>query len=396
MKATDNPFSFQAIQVYAVTIFFYAVVYMVLMILPFHALSIGATQTEIGLIMGITMFTSMFSRPIAGSMIDKHGASKVFVIALLVFMVSLLGYFIDSLWALGIVRLIQGAVAAFFSTAMEIVTIQLLSAKARGKGLSMYSLMTMVPSTFGPAAALWMKDLMPMVWIFALFFVMGILNFGFSLVVSRKVSATDSKQKDVTREPGLWKNNSLIVSSAIMLLVSVANGAIFTFLPLYLEANHSSYGSIYFLTQTLTLVASRFVGSRYIPSDGTMSKGFILAMVGFASVGTLLISLWYTLPVLLIAAVCNGIAFAMIYPSLLTFVSFNVPDHARGFLLGLFIGAADLGFALGQLVMGPVTDWFSYRTMYLSCVAMLVLAGLMPMFYKKQNAASLANQAVSG
>jgi predicted MFS family arabinose efflux permease len=67
----------------------------------------------------------------------------------------------------------------------------------------------------------------------------------------------------------------------------------------------------------------------------------------------------------------------MLYPSLLTFVSFSVPDHARRILLGLFIGAADLGFALGALAMGPLADWFSYRTMYLTCASMLVLAGFL-------------------
>ncbi|MGB8954568.1 MAG: MFS transporter [Tumebacillaceae bacterium] len=396
MEAKDNPFSLQAIQVYSVTILFYAVVYMVLMILPFYSLSIGASQAEIGLIMGVTMFTSMFARPIAGTMVDRHGASKVFVIALFVFMISLLGYFVPNLWAFGIIRLVQGVVAAFFSTAMEIVTIELLSSKVRGQGLSLYSLATMVPSTFGPAVALWLKDIVPMAWIFGLFLAMGVANFIFSIVVSRKVGARQVEKKHVVREPGLWKSRVLVVSSGIMMLASVANGAIFTFLPLYLESNHSTYGSLYFLVQTLTLVACRFVGRKYIPSDGTLPQGLVVSMAGLAMAGSLLISLWFTLPVLVIAAVCNGIAFAMLYPSLLTFVSFSVPDHARGFLLGLFIGAADLGFALGALVMGPLADWFSYRTMWLTCVAMLVVAGVLPLLYKRGRAGALSNQAING
>ncbi|KEO82859.1 staphylopine family metallophore export MFS transporter CntE [Tumebacillus flagellatus] len=377
----DNPFAWQSVQVYAVTIFFYAVVYMVLMILPFYSLTFGATQTEIGVIMGVTMFGSMLARPIAGSIIDRHGASRVFVIALLVFMLSLTGYFVPNLWMFGAVRLIQGLVAAFFSTSMEIITIDLLSARVRGQGLSMYSLATMVPSTFGPAAALWLKGTVSMTAIFLLFSVMGALNFIFSLVLTRRSgtlraagAATLGRRK---REPGLWKNRTLLVSAGSMLLASVANGAIFTFLPLYLESKGSTYDALYFLVQTLVLVGCRFVFGKRVPSDGRAPRREVVWTTLLAAVGTVILSAFTSLPALLVAAVCNGSAFAMLYPTLLTYVSFHVPDSGRGFLLGLFIGAADLGFSFGALLMGPLAELTSYQWMYGCCVVCLVVACLL-------------------
>ncbi|TVX92052.1 staphylopine family metallophore export MFS transporter CntE [Paenibacillus agilis] len=386
-RGQDNPFSPQALKIYAITIVFYAIVYMALMIVPFYALSLNATKTDIGLIMGATMLTSMFARPIAGKLIDRYGASRIFVIVLIVFAVSLLGYFVPELWMIGVVRIVQGIVAAFFSTAMEIITIDLLSDKVRGQGLSLYSLATMIPSTFGPAAALYMKDVASMNAIFVGFVVLGIVNVVFAIIVARsKTSRLHTPIPDTiqVQSPGLWKNRKLIVSSMIMLFASIANGAIFTFLPIHLENQQSSWGSIYFLTQTVVLVLCRFIGRSRIPSNGETPIRLVLLMSLLASMGSLLLSLFVYWPMLLLAAVLNGIAFAMLYPALLTFVSFSVPEQARGFLLGLFIGAADFGFALGALVMGPLADLLSFHIMFMTCAALCFTACLLLPLYRSK------------
>jgi MFS family permease len=386
MKVKSNPLSGKALQIYAITILFYSVVYMVLMVLPFYALTLNASKSDIGLIMGVTMLTSMITRPIAGNIIDRFGPKKVFLNALLIFAFSLLGYFIPHFWVFGLVRIIQGVVAACFSTAMEILTIELLSSNDRGQGLSLYSLATMIPSTFGPSLILLLKDIIPIIWIFGIFFIMGGINFLCAIFLSRHIRNTreiENKRWNHHRKRGLWKNRILIISSAIIMLASIANGAIFTFLPIDLEAKHSPYASVYFLTQTLVLVFSRFIGRKFVHSDGTISKKSILLLSFLAALGTMVISFYHTLPMLLLAAICNGVAFAMLYPSLLTFVSFSVPDHARGFLLGLFIGAADLGFSLGALAMGPLAEKCSFQVMYFICSVLCVVASFLIIFYKK-------------
>ncbi|MFC4077985.1 staphylopine family metallophore export MFS transporter CntE [Salinithrix halophila] len=384
MEQRENPFSFPALQVYAVTILFYSVVYMVLMILPFYALAHGANQTEIGWIMGVTMFTSMLARPSAGKIIDRWGARRVFVIALLIFSVSLLGYFVPDLWVFGIVRAIQGVVAAFFSTAMEIITMDLLSERLRGQGLSLYSLATMLPTTFGPALTLYLKDLFPMGWIFGLLFVMGALNFGFSLLVARKTQEDGQATPSHSSPLGAWKSRVLVVSSTVMLLASVANGAIFTFLPLYLKEQGSPYGSIYFLVQTVVLVLCRFFGRHLIRSDGRAPGGSAMLLAAVAGFGSLTLGMTVSPPLLMVSAVLNGLAFSVLYPTLLTFISFRVPEGARGFLIGLFIGAADFGFALGALAMGPVADIFSYPAMFQTCSLLCFIAALCPLAYRSK------------
>jgi MFS family permease len=368
MIVQNRLFSLKAVQVYIVSILFYAIVYMVLMILPFYALALGASRSEIGFVMGITMFVSMIVRPLAGNIIDRYGTKKVFVMALLIFAISLLGYFLPHLWIFGVVRAIQGVVAAFFSSAMEIIIMDLLSESMRAQGLSLYSLSTMIPTTFAPIFTLMLKDWLPLFYLFLLLFIIGIGNFLFGLLIAKQISPPSrSKHSGNPSERSSWKNQILFVSSVIMLFASIANGAIFTFLPLYLEENGSTFAEVYFLLQTLILIFFRFWGRKWIPSDGTIPYAILLLTLMLVAAGTMMIGTHLSPIWLSIAAICNGIAFALLYPALLTYVSLSVPQQRRGTLIGLFIGATDFGFAAGAGMMGIVADHFSFSAMFVTC-----------------------------
>jgi MFS family permease len=73
-------------------------------------------------------------------------------------------------------------------------------------------------------------------------------------------------------------------------------------------------------------------------------------------------------------ALLMGVAQALLYPTLTTYLSFVLPKADRNVLIGLFIATADLGVSLGGIVMGPVADLTSYSSMYLICAALALLA----------------------
>ncbi len=248
---------------------------------------------------------------------------------------------------------------------------------------------------FGPALTLYLKDVLPMMWIFGLLFVSGAMTFIFSLFVAQRIRKAILMKPERRVQPypsGSWKNRVLGISGFIMLLASVANGAIFTFLPMHLEERGSPYGSVYFLVQTVVLVCCRFFGRHLIRSDGATPVVSAITLALVAGSGFLLLGVTLAPPLLMLAAVMNGIAFAVLYPTLLTFVSFRVPEAARGFLIGLFIGAADFGFALGALAMGPVADAFSYPAMFQVCAVLCVIAALFALAYRRDPLRELEQQ----
>lgn len=256
---------------------------------------------------------------------------------------------------------------------MEVATIHLVADRLRGQGLSLYSLATMLPATFGPVLALWLKDGLSMESIFGGLSLLGALTLLCAIPLARHLHKHQERQR-VETVRGNWRQPELIWASTIMLLVSTTNGAIFTFLPLHLHSRNIGHAATYFLAQTSVLALCRLVGRHWIPSDEQRPFALVGALCLLSAIGAGVLADAESLPPLLLAAVLNGVAFALLYPTLLTYVSFVAPQKSRAFLLSLFIAAADFGFALGALVMGPFANAFSYQAMFMACAAASLLA----------------------
>lgn len=85
-----------------------------------------------------------------------------------------------------------------------------------------------------------------------------------------------------------------------------------------------------------------------------------------------------------ISAVFNGIAVALLYPTLTTYLSFVLPAESRYVLMGLFMSSYDLGYSLGGLLMGIVIQAFSYQVMFVVCTILALTAVLAVWGSKKQ------------
>lgn len=365
----DKVFSTTSVSIYGVTILFYTIVYMVLMMLPIYTHNQKANYITIGWIMGITMLTSMVCRPLAGRLIDRYGTSRIFFISIIVFAFSLCGYFLNSTIVYWLVRLIQGAVAACFSTAMEIITINLLSDRLRGQGLSLYSLATVIPTVFAPILSLYLIQHTSAQFIFLLLFIFGICNIVISWLLFKKVVGLDIRTSDLKSQSmkDFFANSQLLIPTIIMALASVGNGAVFTFLPLYLSSISSPFVETYFLLQMLTLVCTRFFGSKFLKLNTVLPIRLVFLLLMSVCFGFVIIAFFPTPVGLSIAAIANGIAFALLYPTLLTITSFRISSAYKGYFLGIFIGGADFGFAMGAILIGFIAQIFSLHTAFIFC-----------------------------
>jgi MFS family permease len=386
----DKVFSATSVSIYGITVLFYTIVYMVLMVLPIYAHNHQANYITIGWIMGITMLTSMVCRPLAGRLIDRYGTSYIFFISIIVFAFSLCGYFFNSTIIYWLARLMQGAIAACFSTAMEIITINLLSDRLRGQGLSLYSLATVIPTVFAPVLSLYLIQHTSAQSIFLLLFILGVCNIAISWLVFKKVTSLDIKSSETKSQSlkNFFHNPQLLFPTIIMMLASVGNGAVFTFLPLYLSSISSSFVETYFLLQMLTLVCARFIGARFMRLNTVLPTRLVLLLLIFVCCSFVIIA-FYPKPLgLSIAAIANGIAFALLYPTLLTITSFRISSVYKGYFLGIFIGGADFGFAMGAILIGIIAQIFSLHMAFVFCAILIFITlpfCLNPTFFKSRN-----------
>jgi len=379
-NALSRPF----LRLYLLALLFFSANSILNVILPLRGEALGASNGQIGLIMGTYMFTCMFFRPWAGRLIHKFGPEIILRSLLVVNGAALLLYTVSGLEGYMAARIMQGICTAFFSMALQIGIIDALPEQERSRGISLYSLFTYMPTIAGPilAIGLWNWGGMSAFTLVMIAIAAGTGWFGFyaRLQPARPLEDASSEGKEASADPrrgGYLK--PLWICCLLMLFVSVVFGSVSTFIPLY--AGEIPYGNagVFLMLQASVIVVVRFAFSKRLPSDGRWHPGFVGTVCLCCAAGAALLSLAPALgpAALYAAAVLIGLAQATLYPTLISYLTFVLPRTSRNVFIGWFIAMADLGVSLGGAGMGPVADLYSYGAMYsASAVLAVVCAGI--------------------
>ena len=374
-----SPLSISMLQMYGLAMFYFTANSVLTVIFPLQASEHGMPEAEIGILMGMYMFVCMILRPWAGQMVAKHSVFTIMKWLLVGHAAALLLYVwlgVDSLY---VVRILQGVVTAFFSMAMQIGVADVLRDEDRGQGMAMYSLSTVLPGLYGPALALALWTQGDMMWLLLLIAALAFFPLLFfiksPLPKTKKENASFTLKEMFGAMKVARKNEGLMKSSIIMLVGASIFGGLSAFLPLFLVTTGTGNAALYLFLQAIVVVGSRFFFRKYIPSDGQWHPKFISLVLASSIIGTGLLAVLPGMGAFVyLSAVFNGIATAMLYPTLTTYISFVVPDGQRHILLGIFLASYDLGFSLGGFAMGFVVQFFSYEAMFIACSVLGVIA----------------------
>lgn len=369
------------LRLYILALMFFSANAILNVFVPLRGHDLDATNTAIGIVMGAYMLTAMVFRPWAGQIIAKVGPIKILRIILIINGIALIIYGFTELEGYFVARVMQGVCTAFFSMSLQLGIIDALPEKHRSEGISLYSLFSTLPTLIGPiiAVSLWNNENMGVFAIVMIVIALSTGIFGYSATFSDV--ASDEKPV-VEKAPfnGLtvfgqfFKNPALFKSGLIMIITSIVFGAITTFIPLFTVQYGFANAGIYLTIQAIAVVLSRFYLRKFIPSDGLWHPKFMLKVLGILMLAAIIVAFgpYIYIGVFYGSAILIGIAQAMIYPTLTSYLSFVLPRAGRNMLLGLFIACADLGVSLGGAMMGPISDLVGFKWMYLIC-GMLVL-----------------------
>lgn len=392
-KILKGAMSWPFLRLYLLVLLYFSANAILNVIIPLQGGALGATNTTIGVIMGAYLFTTMFFRPWAGHIIQEHGPIKVLHIILVVNGIALILYPFTGLGGYLIARMMQGVSTAFFSMALQIGIIDALPEEDRSQGISLYSLFSYIPGILGPILALsiWQQGMdLFMVVMVGIAIITGLVGFNIKIESKKEQSRSTAINQNANvlssfRE--LVKNPFLFKCSVLMLTASIVFGAVTTFVPLYAKEIERGNAGLYLMLQAAVVVIGRFTLRKRIPSDGKwhpvfmMGAMFILALASYSiSFASREGAIFFYL-----GAFLMGIAQALIYPTLTTYLSFVLEQNNRNILLGLFIAMADLGVSLGGIIMGPIADISSYSFMYGICSVLGLLMVLFA-YEKRENA----------
>jgi MFS family permease len=373
--------SWPFLRLYLLVLLYFSANSILNVIIPLQGESLGASNTTIGLIMGAYLFTTMFFRPWAGQIIQKHGPIKILRIILIINGIALILYTFTGLGGYLIARMLQGVSTAFFSMALQIGIIDALPEKDRSQGISLYSLFSYIPGIIGPMLALgiWQEGMNYFtVMMIAIALFTGVFGYSAKLEKDKDQLVVKSNEQGVSTFQSfsqLVKNPFLFKCSVLMLVSSTVFGAITTFIPLYAMQLKNGNAGIYLMLQAGTVVYARFALRKKIPSDGKWHSSFIMGTMFILALAAQSVSFSIMGGAIFfyLGAILMGIAQALLYPTLTTYLTFVLPQMNRNVLLGLFIAMADLGVSLSGVIMGPMSDIFSYSFMYMICAILGVV-----------------------
>lgn len=106
--------------------------------LPVHAESLGATQSEIGLLFASYALALFMATPLFGALSDRVGRKKMLVSGLIALAATTLIYaFATSFWVLVLARLLQGLAAAIPWTAGLALLADVFPKEERGRAMGL-------------------------------------------------------------------------------------------------------------------------------------------------------------------------------------------------------------------------------------------------------------------
>jgi MFS family permease len=342
-------------------------------VLPYYSQEMGASPSQVGLIIALYSYvTAVFLIPF-GMLADKIGARRMLIAGLLLYTLTPLLYHpTNNLIQLGFVRAAHGLASSVFLPAASALTIQSVPSERWGEALGWLTMAMQSSLVIGPVlgglllnrwgfhAAFYSCSIIPLA---GLFFVL------LRLRTVRSVSAELRVRGSFTwlKQPGVF--TGLITP----LFFTIGSGTIFTFMPLHGQALGISE------TMAGIIIATLYLGSTLLRvpggklSDKIGRKPVILLGLALASATMLLISFTGSAPVLITLAIFFGMGMGLAMPAAYALVADLTPSEMMGLSMGMTSSFLYCGLALGPTIMGVVAAMSNYPTMFRVCSLSLLL-----------------------
>lgn len=345
---------------------FWASLASLLPVLPPYVKSIGASNQQLGVVMGAFAAGLLIFRPMLGQMADTRGRKIVLLIGITVAAIAPVCHLLtQSLPLLMVIRAFHGISIAAFTTAFSALVVDISPPQNRGELIGYMSLVNPIGMALGPAMGGYLQAWQGFAPVFFLSSALGVI----SLVCGAQVSSPPLQPRsasEIENQEVFWRlllSDRIRIPTLTMLLIGLAFGTIVTFVPLYIDATNVDLNpGLFYTAAAVTSFAVRFVAGR--ASDRYGRGPFI--SVGLACYGIAMLMLWSAQDktLFLLAGAIEGIGGGTFLPIMIALVADRCQPHERGRIFGLFIGGFDLGIALAGPVLGLVADQVGYRGLF--------------------------------
>lgn len=323
--------------------------------------SFGADKHLIGMVLSGYTLTALFSRSIAGFLVDSLPRKVVLVVSWALFSLFFAGYYITtSLTLFAIVRTLHGIPFANTCVSNSTIAIDVTHTSRRAEGIGMYGLSNNLATAIAPMAGLYIYE----VWhSFNLIFSIALAA---SLLGVLLASTINLKKRDIVlnKQPISLDRFFLVrgwSQGVCIACFALAYGVPATYLAIYCKETlgDASISGNFFLIIALGLMCSRLIGSR------TLRKGKIVENATFGVVFSVLgysaFAIWHNVWSCYACAIIVGLGNGHMFPAFSNMFVNLAPANQRGTANATLLTMWDVGMGLGIVLGGIFAEHFGYE-----------------------------------
>ena len=342
-------------------------------LLPLYTNSLGATAATIGLVGGSFTISAILFRFISAPIMDTYNRKHLVIIAALLLAIAFWGFSIsDSIVMLIGFRMVQGCGMAFGNACCLAMVAEMIPKEKYNSGIGYFSLTQVISQAIGPNIGLELIKRTEFSLSFTI--VACLLLFAAFLAGLIKSKAKQAKKLILTFHSVLAME--ALTPACIQFFIQIGNATINSFLILFSrEQNVMGNIGLYFTVTAVTMLFTR-------PLIGNLTDKYGIAKIVFPALivnllSFVIISNSTTLASFLTAAVFNAFGQGAIIPVMQALAMKSVTNDRRGVASSTVFVATDLGFLIGNVLIGQVVQSFGYvfmwRTLALPSIACMLI-----------------------
>jgi len=337
--------------------------------IPVFAKSFGVNNAAIGLMVSAFAITRFASGLISGTLVDKFGeravfSSGVFMVSLFTFLAGIAQNYEQLLFF----RAAGGLGSSMFSVAASSVILRSVSDDQRGQAQSVYQGSFIVGGMAGPAIG----GLLSVISLRAPFFVYSILLFcsGVVALFFLKGDSIGIKKKNESTESATTIGEALAMPPYRIALVLAFIGSWVFFgmrasiLPVFVTEELKSSTAVVgygFAISAIVQGAILLKAGRFSDLKGRRAAAIIGANIVFA--GVLVLTFATHAWMFLLSMIILGFGGAFLSTTPASIVG-DIIKGKGGKVIAIFQMAGDAGMIFGPIIIGWISDVYSYRTAF--------------------------------
>ena len=321
---------------------------------------LGGSSAAVGTATTIFFAAALLTRPLVGRAMDRIGRRPFLTWPLLVMAVLAIGMeAAHAVWAVVLVRLLQGAFGSTFYTACAVVSTDIAPPEQRASAVARLSLMIYLGFAFGPFIGEFLFDRgSQWPWLAC-----AVLHL-FAFAMSQRLPETLRERRTADQpRPSMRSLQRVVLRPGVaQLCAGLGYSCVVAFLPSYSrEIGLGSSGALFFTYACSALLVRVFSGrlaDRFgyvavaVPGLFVFGLGHFLMAIARTE--------WLPFP----AIAMTGIGFGAVFPALTALAVDRAPDEQRGQVLGVFLSFNDLGNAIAGPAVGAIADAAGFRWGY--------------------------------